>query len=174
MSDVRGGECDELEAFEASLDAADHRGGLFRGWHEPASDDGAPGASRLANNHPDLGSGSCEASALLSHQNLRKQARRPIVLALPLEEVVELLRFAGSRKDQEHEAQKAIEKLTAREKEALSLLTEGLDSKQIAVRLNISVKTERNHMASILAKLGTHSRLQTLVFALRHGVVDIH
>ncbi len=29
-------------------------------------------------------------------------------------------------------------------------------------------------MASILAKLGAHSRLQALVFALRHGVVEVH
>ncbi len=93
---------------------------------------------------------------------------------LPLEEVVELLRFAGSRKDQEHETQKAIEKLTPREREVLQALAEGLDSEQIAERLTISVKTERNHMASILAKLGLHSRLQALVFAMRHGLVDIH
>jgi DNA-binding NarL/FixJ family response regulator len=44
---------------------------------------------------------------------------------------------------------------------------------QIAGRLHISAKTERNHVASILAKLGVHSRLQALVFAARHGVVEI-
>jgi DNA-binding NarL/FixJ family response regulator len=33
--------------------------------------------------------------------------------------------------------------------------------------------TERNHVASILAKLGVHSRLQALIFAAKHGVVDI-
>jgi len=92
---------------------------------------------------------------------------------MPLEEVVELLRFAGSRKDQEHEARRAIEKLTPREREVLRALAEGLDSREIAERLYISAKTERNHMASILAKLGIHSRLQALVFALRHGVVDV-
>lgn len=93
---------------------------------------------------------------------------------LPLEEVVELLRFSGSRKDREHEAQKAIEKLTSREEEVLQALAEGLDSEQIAERLGISVKTEYNHVASILAKLEVHSRLQALVFALRHGAVDVH
>jgi DNA-binding NarL/FixJ family response regulator len=44
---------------------------------------------------------------------------------------------------------------------------------QIAGRLHISAKTERNHVASILAKLDVHSRLQALVFAARHGVVEI-
>ena len=93
---------------------------------------------------------------------------------LPLEEVVELLRFASSRREQEQEACQAIAQLTPREKEVLKALAEGLDGKEIARRLNISLPTERNHMASILAKLGMHSRLQALVFALRHGVVDVH
>jgi DNA-binding NarL/FixJ family response regulator len=55
----------------------------------------------------------------------------------------------------------------------LEALAEGLDAQQIAERLHISAKTERNHVASILAKLGVHSRLQALVFAARHGVVEI-
>jgi DNA-binding NarL/FixJ family response regulator len=92
---------------------------------------------------------------------------------LTVEEVVELLRFAGSRREREHEVRQAIAQLTDREKEVLQALTEGLDGKEIAERLCISHKTERNHMASILAKLGVHSRLQALVFALRHGVVEI-
>ena len=92
---------------------------------------------------------------------------------LPLEDVVELLRFAGARKEEEHEAQQAIARLTDREREVLEALAEGLDAQQIAGRLHISAKTERNHVASILAKLGVHSRLQALVFAARHGVVEI-
>jgi PAS domain S-box-containing protein len=92
---------------------------------------------------------------------------------LPLEEVVELLRFAGARKDEEYEAQQAIARLTPREREILQALAEGLDSHGIAERLYISLRTERNHMTNILAKLGAHSRLQALVFAVRHGVVSI-
>jgi DNA-binding NarL/FixJ family response regulator len=92
---------------------------------------------------------------------------------LPLEEVVELLRFAGARKDEDYEAQQAIARLTPREREILQLLAEGLDSHGIAERLYISLRTERNHMTSILAKLGAHSRLQALVFAVRHGLVSI-
>jgi two-component system nitrate/nitrite response regulator NarL len=86
---------------------------------------------------------------------------------------VELLRLAGSEREQEYEAQQAIEKLTPREIEVLQALAEGLDSEQIAHRLHISLRTERNHMANILSKLGVHSQLQALVFALRHGVVEI-
>ncbi len=92
---------------------------------------------------------------------------------MPLEEMVELLRYASSRKEQEYEAHQAIGQLTDREKEVLSLLAEGLDADEIARRLHISAKTERNHVARILAKLGAHSRLQALIFAARHGVVEV-
>jgi PAS domain S-box-containing protein len=92
---------------------------------------------------------------------------------LPLEEVVELLRFAGSQREEEYEARQAIVKLTPREREVLQALAEGLDSQEISERLKISLRTERNHMANILAKLGVHSQLQALVFALRHGVIEI-
>ena len=94
-------------------------------------------------------------------------------MLLPLEEVVELLRYAGSHREQEQEARQAIAQLTPREKEVLEALAEGLDGKDIAQRLGISTVTERNHVASILAKLGVHSRLQALIFAAKHGVVDI-
>jgi DNA-binding NarL/FixJ family response regulator/signal transduction histidine kinase len=92
---------------------------------------------------------------------------------LPLDEVVELIKFAGSQREQEHEALRSIAQLTPREEEVLQALAEGLDSKEIAERLGISATTERNHVASILAKLGAHSRLQALIFAARHGVVEI-
>ena len=93
---------------------------------------------------------------------------------MPLAEVVEMLRFAGARREEEHEARQAVESLTPREREVLQALAEGLDSAGIAERLNISLRTMRNHMASILSKLGVHSQLQALVFALRHGVVEVH
>ena len=92
---------------------------------------------------------------------------------LSLEEVVELLRYAGSERDRDEEARQAIEQLTPREKEVLQALADGLDGKEIAERLHISDKTERNHIASILEKLGVHSRLQALVFAVRYDVAEI-
>ena len=55
----------------------------------------------------------------------------------------------------------------------LQALAEGLDGNDIAQRLGISATTERNHVASILAKFGVHSRLQALAFAVKHGVVEI-
>jgi DNA-binding NarL/FixJ family response regulator len=92
---------------------------------------------------------------------------------MPLEEFVELLRFAGSEREQEYETRQAIERLTPREIEVLQALAEGLDSEEIADKLNIALRTERNHMASILKKLGVHSQLQALVFTLRYGGVEV-
>ena len=75
---------------------------------------------------------------------------------------------------EEYEAQRTIGKLTPREKQVLQALGEGLDSKDIAEKLHITVETERTHMVNILNKLDVHSRLQALVFAARHGLVEMH
>jgi DNA-binding NarL/FixJ family response regulator len=75
---------------------------------------------------------------------------------------------------EKYEAQRTIGKLTPREKQVLQALGEGLDSKDIAEKLHITVETERTHMVNILNKLDVHSRLQALVFAARHGLVEMH
>jgi PAS domain S-box-containing protein len=92
---------------------------------------------------------------------------------LPPEEVVELLRFASTRLEEEYDARQAIARLTSREIEVLQYLANGLDSEGIAQRLHISLRTERNHVSHILTKLGVHSQLQALVFAIKYGVVKI-
>jgi DNA-binding NarL/FixJ family response regulator len=89
------------------------------------------------------------------------------------EELVELLRLAGQSREEEREARVSIEQLTRREREVLLALSEGLSNTQIAERLHMSVDTERTHMMNILNKLGVHSRLQALLFAARHGLVEL-
>jgi uncharacterized protein YjbI with pentapeptide repeats/DNA-binding NarL/FixJ family response regulator len=92
---------------------------------------------------------------------------------LPMDELVELLGVAARRRERERDDRRVIESLTVREREVLQALSEGLNSQQVAERLHITVRTERNHVASILAKLGVNSRLQALVFALRYEIVEI-
>ena len=92
---------------------------------------------------------------------------------LSSEELVEMLRIASQDRQEEREARANIEQLTRREREVLQALSEGLSNKQIAERLHMSVDTERTHMMNILSKLGVHSRLQALLFAARHGLVEI-
>jgi DNA-binding NarL/FixJ family response regulator len=89
------------------------------------------------------------------------------------DELISLLRLAGQNREEEVEARASIELITPREREVLQMLAEGLSNKEIAARLHMSVDTERTHMMNILNKLGVHSRLQALVFAARHGLVDI-
>jgi two-component system nitrate/nitrite response regulator NarL len=60
--------------------------------------------------------------------------------------------------------------LTPRELDVLFLLTKGTSSRGIAVALGIQVNTVRTHVGSILTKLGVHSRLEAVAFALRAGL----
>jgi DNA-binding NarL/FixJ family response regulator len=63
--------------------------------------------------------------------------------------------------------------LTAREREVLGLMAEGLGGPDIARKLGITTNTVRTHIQSILTKLQVHSRLQAVAFALRRGVVRV-
>ncbi|HVL26386.1 MAG TPA: response regulator transcription factor [Thermomicrobiales bacterium] len=67
----------------------------------------------------------------------------------------------------------ALARLTAREREVLVLLAQGLENRAIADRMSIGVETVRTHVASLLAKLGVDTRLQAVLLALRHDVVDL-
>jgi two-component system nitrate/nitrite response regulator NarL len=92
---------------------------------------------------------------------------------LSQKEAVELLRFADRERTEGREARWAFEQLTSREKDVLEALAEGLGDKEISARLGVGVGTVRGYVASMLSKLGVHSRLQALVFAVRHGFVHI-
>lgn len=62
--------------------------------------------------------------------------------------------------------------LTAREREVLAHLAEGLSNAEIATRMTVSVNTVRNHVANLSAKLGAHSKLEALSIAVRSGLVS--
>jgi pimeloyl-ACP methyl ester carboxylesterase/DNA-binding CsgD family transcriptional regulator len=59
--------------------------------------------------------------------------------------------------------------LTAREREILVLISEGLANAAIGERLEISEKTVRNHISNLFDKLGVWSRAQAIVFARDRG-----
>lgn len=102
-----------------------------------------------------------------------RRMRAGEVLLSPNQQVIDMLRVVSRKRHEEQEARRSIDRLTRREREVLGALAEGLDSKQIAAKLHITFETERTHMVNILNKLGVHSRLQALVFAVRYGVVEI-
>jgi DNA-binding NarL/FixJ family response regulator len=62
--------------------------------------------------------------------------------------------------------------LTPREREILALLAQGLSGAQIAAELNIALLTVRTHVRNLLEKLGVHSRLEAVSYALRHGLIE--
>jgi DNA-binding NarL/FixJ family response regulator len=64
-------------------------------------------------------------------------------------------------------------RLTDREMDVLRELASGRTTDQIADSLYISVLTVRSHVKSILAKLGVHSKLEAVTYALGHGLVEV-
>ena len=61
--------------------------------------------------------------------------------------------------------------LTAREKEILRCLADGMGTSAIAKKLFIATVTVRNHVQSILHKLDVHTKVAAVVLAFRHGLV---
>ena len=63
-----------------------------------------------------------------------------------------------------------IDQLSSRERDVLSLIARGMDNEEIAKELSISPRTAKNHVSSILAKLGLPSRVQAAIYAVRRGL----
>jgi two-component system nitrate/nitrite response regulator NarL len=64
------------------------------------------------------------------------------------------------------------ERLTARERDVLRLLEEGLSNKEIAQALSIELATVKNHVHSVLEKLDVHRRSAAAARARRLGLLD--
>ena len=62
-----------------------------------------------------------------------------------------------------------LDDLTAREREILDVVAEGLDNHEIAARLDISEKTVRNHVSMIFSKLQIKNRAQAVALARDAG-----
>jgi DNA-binding NarL/FixJ family response regulator len=61
--------------------------------------------------------------------------------------------------------------LTPRETEIIGLMARGLQTKQIARALGISVKTADNHIQRAYSKIGVSTRAAATLFAMQHGLV---
>ena len=62
-----------------------------------------------------------------------------------------------------------LDALTAREREVLAQIAEGRSNREIARLLNMSEKTVKTHVSSVLAKLGVADRTQAALLAVRHS-----
>jgi DNA-binding NarL/FixJ family response regulator len=64
----------------------------------------------------------------------------------------------------------AFKELSAREMEILALLAKGKSNNDIAAALILSEKTVRNHVSTILSKLGLSNRVEAATYALRNNI----
>ena len=66
-----------------------------------------------------------------------------------------------------------IDSLTKRELEVLILIANGMFNKEIAMKLNISERTVKNHISNIFKKIEVVDRTQAAVFAIRNGLIQL-
>ncbi len=97
---------------------------------------------------------------MLEHRHAADPAGRPGILHViePAEECAAIASTPHS--------------LTPREREILALVAFGLQNKEIAERLGLSIATVRNHVHNILERLAVHSKLEAVALAYRNGWVD--
>ena len=62
--------------------------------------------------------------------------------------------------------------LTPRERQVVQLLAEGKSTKEVAVLLDLSVKTAETHRSNIMGKLGLHSISEVVLYAVRNNIVQ--
>ncbi len=62
--------------------------------------------------------------------------------------------------------------LSARERDVLHLIADGLTAKEVATELSISTKTVEAHRTSLMRKLGVRKATELVRYALRHGLIE--
>jgi DNA-binding NarL/FixJ family response regulator len=83
------------------------------------------------------------------------------------------LRQLGRVARQAREYSDVAASITPRELEVLGLISEGLSTRQVASRLNLSPKTVETHIAKLYRKLGARTRVQALSRAVALGLIDL-
>jgi DNA-binding NarL/FixJ family response regulator len=67
----------------------------------------------------------------------------------------------------------SYDRLTAREREILKLLAEGLTVKEVAVRLNLSVKTVEVHKHNLMKKIDVHDKAELVKYAIQKKLIAV-
>lgn len=78
--------------------------------------------------------------------------------------------LAGVRRAKQEAQSTAFRDLSEREVEVLALVAEGKTNAEIAGALMLSEKTVRNHVSTILSKLGLTNRIEAATYAVRHHI----
>jgi len=87
------------------------------------------------------------------------------------DEVGRLLGMLGRRREEDAGARDRVARLTPRQLEILQRMADGQSPETIALDLGMSKHTLRTHTQNVLTKLGVHSKLEAVAFALEHHVV---
>ena len=69
--------------------------------------------------------------------------------------------------------QTSYDRLSPREREVLKLLAEGLSVKEIATRLDLSVKTVDAHKTNLMKKIGVHDRAELIKYAIQKKLIAV-
>jgi DNA-binding NarL/FixJ family response regulator len=105
---------------------------------------------------------------------IRAVAEGETVLPTPLTASFfsEIANRSRSMRTTPHRGTREQARMTAREQDIVELIGAGLNTREIASRLNIATHTVRTHVGSVLKKLELHTRLQIAAYAAARGMTD--
>ncbi len=78
-----------------------------------------------------------------------------------------------ARGEPAEEAPVSLDTLSARERQVLELVAQGLNNREISARLELSPKTVARHRERLMGKLNMHSRTELVKFAIRTGLISL-
>jgi DNA-binding NarL/FixJ family response regulator len=94
-----------------------------------------------------------------------------VIPAQDLHHVLESVRHVGKQRSH---AWVLLNQLTDRERDVLGAFTKGMSTSDVSKSLSISPQTVRKHVKNMLAKLNLHSKVEAVIFAIRHGFPPDH
>lgn len=111
----------------------------------------------------------CKSDWIVTHI-LHREKTTSVLKALEFAQTKHLAPNPLTAKTPHEEIQPKL-RLTARERQILLLLAEGLTCSSISQKLSVSQTTVRNHIQHILSKLCVHSRTEAVAYAYRHELI---
>ena len=84
-----------------------------------------------------------------------------------------MMPILNSNLQEKSNVKKRISELTKREIDVLKMIASGAFNKEIAITLNISERTVKNHISNIFKKIEVSDRTQAAVFAIKNGIITI-
>ena len=106
--------------------------------------------------------------------NIMKQQKMLCkVIVLTIHNEPSLMPLLNSSLAERDVLKEKVSDLTRREMEVLKMIASGAFNKEIALTLNISERTVKNHVSNIFKKIGVSDRTQAAVFAIKNNIISI-